>query len=369
MIFSNFAFVVYESIYSRNNTIGFIGLGQMGFKMANNIYRKSGAPFVLYDINATVIDKFIELQQATSSSLAKIHIANTPKEVAQAASVVITMLPNSPHVEKVYLGEEGLVHAVDKDTFLIDSSTIDPSVAKSVAEALIAKGARAIDAPVSGGVVGAEAATLTFMVGASTNEDFDRAKPILSQMGKNIVHCGKIGSGQIAKMCNNMLLAISMIGVSETMNLGIKLGMDPKLLANILNTSSGRCWSSDTYNPVPGILPNVPSSNEYKGGFATKLMAKDLRLAVNAANDTQTTILLGTLAQQLYNQLSKTPGFEDKDFKTKITVFEALCLYNFIFIQQKAPSNHALNSKDRFHPSENNKYDHKRKSLKLTGVG
>ncbi|CAG8561616.1 12836_t:CDS:2 [Ambispora gerdemannii] len=300
--------------YSRNNAIGFIGLGQMGFKMANNLYRKSGAPFVLYDLNAPVIDKFIELQQ--TSSLAEIRIAKTPKEVAQAASVVITMLPNSPHVEEVYLGEEGLVHAVDKDNLLIDSSTIDQSVAKSVAEAIIAKGARAIDAPVSGGIVGAEAATLTFMVGAPTTEDFDRAQPILSQMGKNIIHCGKSGSGQTAKICNNMLLAISMIGVSETMNLGRKLGMDPKLLANILNSSTGRCWSSDTYNPVPGILPNVPSSNDYKGGFATKLMAKDLRLAVNAANDTQSTILLGTVAQQLYNQLSETPGFKDKDFSS-----------------------------------------------------
>ncbi|KAG9288485.1 hypothetical protein G9A89_015691 [Geosiphon pyriformis] len=301
---------------SRNETIGFIGLGQMGFKMANNIYCKSGAPLILYDVNKAAIEKFINLHKTLAISKAKIDIAKSPKEVAEAASIVITMLPDSPHVERVYLGEEGLVHAVDENSFLIDSSTIDQSVAKSIADIIISKGARAIDAPVSGGTGGAEAATLTFMVGAPSVDDFTRAKPILSYMGKNIVHCGGIGTGQIAKMCNNMLLAISMIGTSEAMNLGIQLGMDPSLLAGILNSSSGRCWSSDTYNPVPGVMPNVPSSKEYEGGFGNALMAKDLRLAVNAASDTQVTILLGTVAQQLYNQLSKTPGFENKDFSS-----------------------------------------------------
>jgi len=166
------------------------------------------------------------------------------------------------------------------------------------------------------GTVGAEAATLTFMVGASSESDFHRAKPILSHMGKNIVHCGTIGTGQIAKMCNNMLLAISMIGVSEAMNLGIQLGMDPKLLASILNTSSGRCWSSDTYNPCPGIMPNVPSSRDYEGGFGNTLMAKDLRLAVSAASDARVTILLGAVAQQLYNQLANTAEYAKKDFSS-----------------------------------------------------
>src|SRR6266498_2746018 len=131
------------------------------------------------------------------------------------------------------------------------------------------------------------------MVGASMSEDFNRAKAYLSHMGKNIIHCGELGTGQIAKICNNMLLAISMVGVAETMNLGTQLGMDPKLLANILNTSSGRCWSSEVYNPCPGVLPNVPSSKNYEGGFSNSLMAKDTRLAVNAANDSNSTVILG----------------------------------------------------------------------------
>ncbi|CAG8703656.1 5446_t:CDS:1, partial [Funneliformis mosseae] len=150
----------------------------------------------------------------------------------------------------------------------------------------------------------------------STLEDFNRAKPYLSHMGKNIIHCGGLGAGQIAKICNNMLLAITMIGVAETMNLGVKLGMDPKLLANILNTSSGRCWSSDSYNPCPGVLSNVPSSKNYEGGFNNKLMAKDTKLAVNAANDANATVILGAIAQQLYSLLSNTVGYEKKDFSS-----------------------------------------------------
>ncbi|CAG8745729.1 13809_t:CDS:2, partial [Racocetra persica] len=273
-----------------------------GFQMANNLYTKSNFPLVIYDINQSSLEKFTSLHSATISKKPIYH-AKSPADVARKASVVITMLPSSPHVKDVYLGKDGLVEGLDDQNFFIDSSTIDQSVSKDVARQIIDKG-----------VVGAEAATLTFMVGASTETDFLRSKPYLTYMGKNIVHCGGLGTGQIAKICNNMLLAISMIGVSETMNLGIQLGMNPQLLANILNTSSGRCWSSDTYNPCPGIMPNVPSNNDYEGGFANTLMAKDMGLAVNAAKDVQATIFLGTVAQQIYNALSKSPGYEKKDF-------------------------------------------------------
>jgi len=169
-----------------------------------------------------------------------------------------------------------------------------------------------VDAPVSGGVGGAQNATLTFMVGGS-KEDFDRVKPLLELMGKNIVHCGGPGNGQVAKVCNNLLLGISMIGVSEAMNLGVKLGMDPKVLAGIINTSSGRCWSSDTYNPVPGVIPTVPASNGYKGGFASDLMAKDLYLAVSAANSIKQPLPLGGNAHQFYNLVSQK-GLGGYDF-------------------------------------------------------
>jgi 3-hydroxyisobutyrate dehydrogenase len=152
------------------------------------------------------------------------------------------------------------------------------------------------------------------MVGASSEKAFETAKPYLEKMGKNIVYCGTNGNGQVAKICNNMLLGISMIATSETMNLGVRMGMDPKLLAGILNTSSGRCWSSEVYNPCPGVLENSPASREYKGGFAIPLMAKDLRLAVNAAVESKTTILLGSAAQQIYNQMANNKDYENLDF-------------------------------------------------------
>ncbi len=167
--------------------------------------------------------------------------------ITDQADHIITMLPSNPHVREVYLnGERGLLRDVGRDTLLIDASTIDPGVAREVAAAAAAKHAVMLDAPVSGGVGGAEAGTLTFMVGGGAAH-FERAKPILQQMGKNVVHCGDSGNGQVAKICNNMVLAVSMVGVSEAMNLGVQLGIDPKVLAGIFNTSSARCWSSDTY--------------------------------------------------------------------------------------------------------------------------
>ncbi|KAJ3033462.1 hypothetical protein HK097_004835, partial [Rhizophlyctis rosea] len=193
------------------------------------------------------------------------------------------MLPAPKHVREVYLGENGLIANAREGTVLIDSSTIDPGTAREVAKMGREKGVVVVDAPVSGGTGGAQAGTLTFMVGASTQSDFDRTKPYLTHMGKSITYCGGPGNGQVAKICNNMLLGISMIAASETLNLGINLGMDPHLLTQILNTSSGRCWSTDTYNPVPGVMPNVPASRDYEGGFGNSLMAKDLGLAVEAA--------------------------------------------------------------------------------------
>ena len=192
------------------------------------------------------------------------------------------MLPSSPHVRSVYLGEYGVLAGVKPGTPLIDSSTIDPLTSREVAMDAKAKGCPMVDAPVSGGVGGAEAGTLTFMVGGEAH-DYEAAKPILQAMGKNIVHCGGIGNGQVAKICNNMMLAIEMIATSEGMTLAAKLGMDPKIFAAIVNTSSGRCWSSDTYNPYPGVLENVPASRGYTGGFGADLMLKDLTLVTDAA--------------------------------------------------------------------------------------
>ncbi|MFH4981699.1 hypothetical protein AB6A40_008408 [Gnathostoma spinigerum] len=227
------------------------------------------------------------------------------------------MLPESDHVRSVFCDKDGILRSIKPGTLCIDTSTIDQKVSIELAELVRKKDSEYIDAPVSGGVVGAENATLTFMVGGS-DVAFKRACELLKHMGKTFTHCGKVGDGQAAKICNNMLLGITMIGVSEAMNLGIRMGLDKKLLASIINSSSGRCWSSDTYNPVPGIIDGLPSSKDYTGGFACALMAKDLGLAQTAAVSTRSPIPLGSLAHQMYRILSKKSGDKDMGYVYKM---------------------------------------------------
>ncbi|KAG2186887.1 hypothetical protein INT44_003114, partial [Umbelopsis vinacea] len=321
--------------HSKADAIGFIGLGQMGYNMANNLALKAGRPLIVHDVVESTLDKFKDANK-------DVQIASTPAELADRVGTIITMLPASPHVKEVYFGTDGVMQGLAKDTMVIDSSTIDALVAKELASAIVEKGAVALDAPVSGaddtilqislsclgnlaplGILGAAAGTLTFMVGAESEASFNKAKPLLELMGKNIVYCGANGNGQVAKICNNMLLGISMIAVSETMQLGIRMGMDPKLLANILNTSSGRCWSSDTYNPCPDVIPNTPSCKGYTGGFGNTLMAKDLRLAMNAAQESNSTVLMGALASQVYNRVSNEKEYRGLDFSSVFKVSEA----------------------------------------------
>ncbi|CAJ0599697.1 unnamed protein product [Cylicocyclus nassatus] len=286
-------------------TVGFIGLGNMGAHMARNLM-KNGHKLVVYDINKKVVDSF----KADGA-----EAAACPAEVAAASSDIITMLPSSPHVRKAYGGDDGLLKQMQPGTLCIDSSTIDQTASLEVAEWCKTKQSTYLDAPVSGGVTGAQNATLTFMVGSGKcQKTFDRAARLIKCMGKNMVNCGEVGAGQAAKICNNMLLAIEMAGVAETMNLGIKMGLDPKVLAGIINTSSGRCWSSDTYNPVPGVIEGIPPSNGYQGGFGSALMAKDLSLAQNAATTTQSPTPLGSLAHQIYRLLAQDPKYSAKDF-------------------------------------------------------
>ncbi|HCL4332197.1 TPA: 3-hydroxyisobutyrate dehydrogenase, partial [Pseudomonas aeruginosa] len=218
-----------------------------------------------------------------------------------------------------YLGKDGLLAHVGQGVLLIDSSTIDPLSAREVATLAIAQGNPMLDAPVSGGTGGAAAGTLTFMVGGSVSV-FDQALPILSAMGKNVVHCGSAGNGQVAKIANNMLLGISMVGVAEAMALGVALGMDAKVLAGIINTSSGRCWSSELYNPFPGVLDNVPAARGYSGGFGSDLMLKDLGLATDAARHARQPVPLGATAQQLYQTFS-LQGHGGLDFSAIINLF------------------------------------------------
>jgi 3-hydroxyisobutyrate dehydrogenase len=282
----------------------------MGGPMALNLL-KAGHSLTVYDLSSASLARLVEAGATAAAS---------PAAIAQGdAELSITMLPAAAPVKSVYLGDNGLLAHVRPGVLLIDCSTIDPLSAREVAKAAATHGNPMLDAPVSGGTGGATAGTLTFMVGGSL-ADFDRAQPILAAMGKNIVHCGDAGNGQVAKVANNMLLGISMIGVSEAMALGVSLGMDASVLAGIINTSSGRCWSSDTYNPFPGVLESAPAARGYSGGFGTDLMLKDLGLASEAAKQIGQPVILGALAQQLYQSFS-AQGNGGLDFSAIINLY------------------------------------------------
>jgi 3-hydroxyisobutyrate dehydrogenase len=294
---------------SSAQTVGFIGLGNMGSHMAKNVM-KAGHKVIAFDVNSSAIDALKAQGDASSAS--------SPAEVAAGAQTLITMLPSNPHVLKVYLDSKvGVLSEAGSrpGSLLIDCSTCEPAVSQEVAAAAVARGSTYVDAPVSGGTIGADQATLTFMVGAPTEVSFKQAEALLQHLGKKVVHCGDVGMGQAAKLCNNLVLGISMAAVCEGHALGGRLGIDQKVLADILNTSSGRCWSSDTYNPCPGVMDGVPSARGYTGGFACDLMVKDLGLANAAANSAQPRLGLpmGGLAMQLYTLMSQHGG-GGKDF-------------------------------------------------------
>ncbi|MEA9979200.1 3-hydroxyisobutyrate dehydrogenase [Pseudomonas sp. 10B1] len=286
--------------------IAFIGLGNMGAPMARNLI-KAGHSLNLFDLNKTVLAELGALGATISAS---------PKDASQGVELVITMLPAAAHVRSVYLNEDGVLAGIGRGVPAVDCSTIDPQTIREVAAAAAKQGVVLGDAPVSGGTGGAQAGTLTFMVGASP-QHFEMLRPVLAQMGKNIVHCGDIGTGQIAKICNNMLLGISMIGVAEAMALGNTLGIDTGILAGIINSSTGRCWSSEVYNPWPGIVETAPASRGYTGGFGAELMLKDLGLATEAARVAHQPVILGAVAQQLYQAMSLR-GEGGKDFSAII---------------------------------------------------
>ena len=288
------------SSQSASKNIGFVGLGNMGGHMASNLM-KHGHKLHVFDISKTACDQ-MKGKGAT--------VYADTVELARKSDFVITMLPNNDIVHQAY--EQMTKNGVNKETIFIDSSTIDPNLVKQLQKMISSKGARFIDAPVSGGVPGAEQATLTFMVGG-TDAEYNAVKGVLECMGKRITHCGDYGMGQAAKLCNNMMLAISMIGVSEAMNLAIRLGLDPKTFADIINSSTGRCWASEVYNPVPGVVPTAPANNEYRGGFSTDLITKDLGLASGVATASNTPIPMGALAHQVYRTL-KGQGLGNKDF-------------------------------------------------------
>ena len=285
-------------------TITFIGLGNMGGPMAINLV-KAGHDLTVFDLSSEAV-------KAVTSEGAK--SAATIQEAVEGAEVVISMLPAGQHVESVYLGDNGLLKKLPASTLVIDSSTSAPETAKGVAAAAVEAGITFMDAPVSGGVGGAKAGTLTFICGGEAVA-FERARPILDAMAKNIFHAGPHGAGQIAKICNNMLLAILMSGTSEALALGVKNGLDPAVLSEIMKQSSGGNWALNVYNPWPGVMEGVPASRNYEGGFLVNLMNKDLGLAFDNAVKNHAAIPMGSLARNLF-ELHAGQGNGTLDFSS-----------------------------------------------------
>ncbi|MGH8355135.1 MAG: 3-hydroxyisobutyrate dehydrogenase, partial [Pseudomonas sp.] len=269
--------------------IAFIGLGHMGLPMARNLL-KAGYSLKVFDlVQSAVAELAAEGAQAASSA----------RDAVQDAEAVISMLPASRHVEGLYLGDDGLLASISPGCLVLECSTIAPGSAQKVHQAAAALGLEMLDAPVSGGTAGAAAGTLTFMIGGDPAV-LEKARPIFAAMGKNIFHAGPDGAGQVAKVCNNLLLAVQMIGTAESMALGVANGLDPKVLAEIMRQSSGGNWVLERYNPWPGVMENAPASKGYDGGFMAELMAKDLGLAQEAAQATASSTPMGALALHLY---------------------------------------------------------------------
>lgn len=287
--------------------IAFIGLGNMGGPMALNLL-KAGHAVTVFDLVPDMVQTLVDAggQAAVSASAACVD-----------KDFVITMLPAGKHVEAVYLAEDGLLNCVSATTVLLDSSTIDAATARKVADVANEKGIAMMDAPVSGGVAAAAAGTLSFMCGGAA-QAFEKAKPILEGMGKNIFHAGDHGAGQVAKICNNMLLSVLMVGTSEALRLGVDNGLDPNKLSEIMLASSGRNWALELYNPYPGVMENAPASNDYKPGFMVDLMCKDLGLAMETAVQTQSSTPMGALARSLYAAHASN-GNGKKDFSSILT--------------------------------------------------
>ena len=282
--------------------VGFIGLGNMGMPMAQNLL-KAGYEVTGFDLNVDATERLAASGGSTANSIA---------DACKAAEVVITMLPAGEQVREVYLGAGGVLATVEPETLLIDCSTIDVATAREVAQAARDKALAMVDAPVSGGVAGAEAASLTFMVGGD-DAAFERARPLLETMGKTIVHAGGPGNGQAAKICNNMILGASMIVVSEAFLLAEKLGLEAQKLFDISSKSSGQCWSMTSYCPVPGLVPTSPANRDYKAGFTAAMMLKDLKLAQAAARATRATTPLGAGAAAVYERFIES-GDSSVDF-------------------------------------------------------
>ncbi|KAF2226939.1 NAD binding domain of 6-phosphogluconate dehydrogenase-domain-containing protein [Elsinoe ampelina] len=303
----------FSSTRSAQAVYGFIGLGRMGYPMAGNLRAKlpSTDTLIVYDVNSDATSKF-------KSEHKGVEVAPSVRDIAVQSETIITVLPEPSHVKNVYMSmlkpPTLLSEGAAKPRLFIDCSTIDPMSSAEVANATHSSGqGKFVDAPMSGGVVGAQNAKLTFMIGAS-DSIVDRAREVLSMMGQRVLHLGPQTSGLKGKLANNYLLAINNIATAEAMNMGISWGLDAKALADMINISTGKCWPSEINNPVPGVVETAPASREYVGGFGTALMNKDLRLAMQAAQEHGVEPRLGPIAQEIYSSVEANPQLKGKDF-------------------------------------------------------
>ena len=287
--------------------IGFIGVGTMGLPMATNLLKK-GFAVTAYDLNAAAVKAAVAAGMTAAASAA---------EAVADADIVITMLPSSPHVESVYMGDGGVVNAARKGTLCVDMSTIDPAASRRVAAAAAERGVRFVDAPVSGGTPRATDGTLAIMVGASP-EDFQAALPALKAMGANVFHVGPVGSGEVAKLCNNLIAGVAAVAVSEAFRIAEGFGVDPKVVTDVIAKSSGNTWLMEHMHPVPGLVARAASTNGYAPGFMTDLMCKDVGLAVDAARALRIPVFVAPAAQQVY-RLASSHGLGRRDFTSVYT--------------------------------------------------
>jgi len=315
---------------NRSNNVAFIGLGRMGYEMATNLWRKkfvdnNSGELIVCDARQEVAMRFVEEASGRSASFVK-----TPREAVLSAGTIVTMLPSSPHVRSVYEGfSEGIIAALKElpaeeaqKTLCIDSTTCHVSTSQELARTLGGVRVNIVDAPVSGGVSGAKAGTLSFLVGGP-GRSFDLAVPFLNLMGKRVIHCGPSGSGLAAKICNNMVLGVQQVVVAEAMLLGQRLGLDPKVLASVINSSTGRCWASEVNNPVkdavevPKGQAGPPAQRKYEGGFAASLMLKDMGLATESGEMLKVPLPLGKKAEEVYAEMLKAkPELAIRDFSS-----------------------------------------------------
>jgi 3-hydroxyisobutyrate dehydrogenase len=287
--------------------IGFIGVGTMGLPMATNLLKK-GFAVTAYDLNAAAVQAAVAAGMTAAASAA---------EAVAGADIVITMLPSSPHVESAYMGDGGVVNAARKGTLCVDMSTIDPAASRRVAAAAAERGVRFVDAPVSGGTPRATDGTLAIMVGASP-EDFQAALPALQAMGANVFHVGPVGSGEVAKLCNNLIAGVAAVAVSEAFRIAEGFGVDPKVVTDVIAKSSGNTWLMEHMHPVPGLVARAASTNGYAPGFMTDLMCKDVGLAVDAARALRIPVFVAPAAQQVY-RLASSHGLGRRDFTSVYT--------------------------------------------------